>query len=265
MAAEISNQLTTSAEVHLTALAGTRSVVPVNNNDEDSCEINGGDGDRIVSVDVPNGDDHDGDFDRFDDLELGAEDGAVPLGDILDKFEAVPAPGDDEPSNNGYVVSQADTAISATVNVSTLDLSDPESIHRHLSKLNDTVLKVSTACIRLNHDNNNENDILNNNSSNGLSSDDLHFQASTSSPSSSSCSLDPQIPPPPQTPAPATPLPSSASSPKPPPPLPQPSLETLPSGTRSIRTFHSIAQHQPTLFQNFVHYSFDDKLFFDSF
>ena len=57
MAAEISNQLTTSAEVHLTALAGARSAVPVNNNDEDSCEINGGDGDRIVSVDVPNGDD----------------------------------------------------------------------------------------------------------------------------------------------------------------------------------------------------------------
>ncbi|CAB4058764.1 Zinc finger protein 541 [Lepeophtheirus salmonis] len=34
------------------------------------------------------------------------------------------------------------TTISATVNVATLDLSDPESIHRHLSQLNDTVLKV---------------------------------------------------------------------------------------------------------------------------
>ncbi|QQP34822.1 Hypothetical protein FKW44_022847, partial [Caligus rogercresseyi] len=34
------------------------------------------------------------------------------------------------------------TRISATVNVATLDLSDPEAIHRHLSQLNDTVLKV---------------------------------------------------------------------------------------------------------------------------
>ena len=33
--------------------------------------------------------------------------------------------------------------ISATVNVATLDLSDPESIHQHLSQLNDTVLRVS--------------------------------------------------------------------------------------------------------------------------
>ena len=33
--------------------------------------------------------------------------------------------------------------ISATVNVATLDLSDPEAIHQHLSQLNDTVLRVS--------------------------------------------------------------------------------------------------------------------------
>ena len=32
--------------------------------------------------------------------------------------------------------------ISATVNVATLDLSDPAAIHQHLSQLNDTVLRV---------------------------------------------------------------------------------------------------------------------------
>ena len=242
MAAEISNHLTTSAEVNLTttaALAGAPPAVPALHGEE-----NCGNGESIVSVDVPaggGGGDDEGDFDRFDDLELGAEDGAVPLGDILDKFEAASnglvAAGEGEAE---AVPSIADTAISATVNVSTLDLSDPESIHRHLSQLNDTVLKVSTACIRLNNDDGNS-------SSNGLSSsDDPHIQASTSSPSSSSCSLDPQKPPPPTTSSPSTPHPSSACafSPK---PLPPPPLETLPSGTRSIRTLFF-----PKLFRHLV-------------
>ena len=231
MAAEISNQLTASAEVNLTAasLAGgahAQSVHASNDSSGDSCGANDANDDSIVSVDVPNGG-GDGDFDRFDDLELGAEDGAVPLGDILDKFEAVAA----APCGGGVgdaVADGADTAISATVNVSTLDLSDPESIHRHLSQLNDTVLKVSTACVRLSDVDNGgggENNI-----------GDLQFHASTLSSSSPCSSVDPQtqiLPHPP----PQTLTPTSASSPKPPPLPPLTPLEILPSGTRSIRTF----------------------------
>ena len=221
MAAEISNPLTTSAEVKLTTPGHTGD--HLNNNGQDTCDSGHGDN-SIVAVDVPNGDHSgDADFDRFDDLELGAEDGAVPLGDILDKFEAA--------STNGLVATEetnADTAISATVNVSTLDLSDPESIHRHLSQLNDTVLKVSTACIRLNHNGNEDELVKDYNGRSSSSSGDFPPHASTSTP--------------PQTPSPttATAIPSSAavsaSSPKPPLPPPSP-LETLPSGTRSIRTF----------------------------
>lgn len=75
----------------------------------------------------------------------------VPLREILDKLQANNS--DDSPESPH---SQTDNlirlhaqpdgdspTISATVNVAALDLSDPDSIYRHLSELNDTVLRVS--------------------------------------------------------------------------------------------------------------------------
>ena len=113
----------------------------------------------------------------FEGLDLGDDHqdlDPVPLGEILEKFHAEdPAFTDHSDYDNTALVSEkveenlirlhaavcggssndsnlqelapADNngqTISATVNVATLDLSDPESIHQHLSQLNDTVLKV---------------------------------------------------------------------------------------------------------------------------
>ena len=108
--------------------------------------------------------DDEDDFDRFDDLELGSD--QVPLGEILEKLDAnaavaaavdktsfirLHADQEEEESNsiNNRAASSVSPTISATVNVATLDLTDPESIHRHLSQLNDTVLKVTTTCLPL--------------------------------------------------------------------------------------------------------------------
>ena len=97
--------------------------------------------------------------DDFDDLELGPTD-QVPLGEILERLQEAAALAcatsnseieGDGGSDGDFIRLHAAAAdqddgsptISATVNVATLDLSDPESIHAHLSQLNDTVLKVS--------------------------------------------------------------------------------------------------------------------------
>lgn len=83
---------------------------------------------------------------NFDGIDLGGDDQTpVALGDILEKLqeETQLAKADDFIRLHGGVESSPAT-ISATVNVATLDLSDPESIHRHLSQLNDTVLRVTT-------------------------------------------------------------------------------------------------------------------------
>lgn len=81
---------------------------------------------------------------NFDGIDLDDQT-PVALGDILEKLqeETQLAKADDFIRLHGGVESPAAT-ISATVNVATLDLSDPESIHRHLSQLNDTVLRVTT-------------------------------------------------------------------------------------------------------------------------
>lgn len=85
---------------------------------------------------------------NFDGLDIGSGD-QVPLGEILDKLQAVDqsSVGVTDKGNliRLHAVDGSDTTISATVNVATLDLTDPESIHQHLSQLNDTVLKVSVA------------------------------------------------------------------------------------------------------------------------
>ena len=102
---------------------------------------------------------------NFDGIDLGGDDQTpVPLGDILDKLQEETATineRSEEDSNKDLndfirlhsVEHNEHPTISATVNVATLDLSDPESIHQHLSQLNDTVLRVSTD--QLNEDNNN--------------------------------------------------------------------------------------------------------------
>ncbi|XP_040580105.1 uncharacterized protein [Lepeophtheirus salmonis] len=100
----------------------------------------------------------------FEGIDLNSE---VPLGEILEKLQesssscSISSSSSSSHSeeedfkkknqrriNNNVIQLHAEkddlngTTISATVNVATLDLSDPESIHRHLSQLNDTVLKV---------------------------------------------------------------------------------------------------------------------------
>ena len=110
---------------------------------------------------------------NFDGIDLGGDDQTpVPLGDILDKLQEETAATINDGSTikgstttseeednkvlNDFIrlhsVENEHPTISATVNVATLDLSDPESIHQHLSQLNDTVLRVSTAD-QLNEDN----------------------------------------------------------------------------------------------------------------
>jgi len=100
----------------------------------------------------------------FEDLDISDQ---VPLGEILDKLEDAAAAAaeslvrcddDDEENGEGHLIRlhvdgdegfQGDemptSTISATVNVATLDLSDPDSIHQHLTQLNDTVLKVTAS------------------------------------------------------------------------------------------------------------------------
>lgn len=97
--------------------------------------------------------DEDGDSD-FDGLDLHNDDhDPVPLGEILDKLQANISPNYPHSSakgNAGNLIrlhaaheDNDSPTISATVNVAALDLSDPDSIYRHLSQLNDTVLRVS--------------------------------------------------------------------------------------------------------------------------
>ena len=110
---------------------------------------------------------------NFDGIDLGVDDQTpVPLGDILDKLQeesdslsgVAPGSGSDPQADhctkngsctgddlNDFIRLHSVTGdgsdhptISATVNVATLDLSDPDSIHQHLSQLNDTVLRVTT-------------------------------------------------------------------------------------------------------------------------
>ena len=120
------------------------------------------------SQENPNEDDYDDDDDDdnddeeevgecdsdFDGLDLEDDDhDPVPLGDILDKLQANASlnyshcPKKESPDNLIQLhAAQEDNdsqTISATVNVAALDLSDPDSIYRHLSELNDTVLRVS--------------------------------------------------------------------------------------------------------------------------
>ena len=93
----------------------------------------------------------------FEGLDLGGDDHTpVPLGDLLEKLQAETDLDDSMQNNSGtksdindlirlHSVEQNEhPTISATVNVATLDLSDPESIHQHLSQLNDAVLRVTT-------------------------------------------------------------------------------------------------------------------------
>ena len=102
---------------------------------------------------------------NFEGLDLGGDDQTpVPLGDLLEKLQAEsdlddgisgPSSGQDksgEDAINDLIRLHSVTTdqseqptISATVNVATLDLSDPESIHQHLSQLNDAVLRVTNA------------------------------------------------------------------------------------------------------------------------
>jgi hypothetical protein len=110
---------------------------------------------------------------NFDGIDLGVDDQTpVPLGDILDKLQeesdslsgVARGSGSDPQAEhcnkngsctgddlNDFIRLHSVTGdgsdhptISATVNVATLDLSDPDSIHQHLSQLNDTVLRVTT-------------------------------------------------------------------------------------------------------------------------
>jgi hypothetical protein len=102
--------------------------------------------------------------DDFEDLDISDQ---VPLGDILDKLEDAAAAAadslvreDEEADADGNLIrlhvkedlededashGLSPSTISATVNVATLDLSDPDSIHHHLTQLNDTVLKVTAS------------------------------------------------------------------------------------------------------------------------
>ena len=119
------------------------------------------------SQENPNEDDYEDDDDNededeevgecdsdFDGLDLEDDDhDPVPLGDILDKLQANAALNyshcskKESPDNLIQLHAAQDDndsqTISATVNVAALDLSDPDSIYRHLSELNDTVLRVS--------------------------------------------------------------------------------------------------------------------------
>jgi uncharacterized Zn-finger protein len=114
-------------------------------------------------------DDDDDEDANFDGLDLGSDDhDPVPLGEILEKLQADSGLDDTDhetgglgsskessktPSEMGSLIrlhavhdaveNEESPTISAMVNVATLDLSDPESIHQHLSQLNDTVLRVS--------------------------------------------------------------------------------------------------------------------------
>ena len=107
---------------------------------------------------------------NFEGLDLGGDDHTpVPLGDLLEKLQAETDLDDSMQTTSGtksdindlirlHSVEQNEhPTISATVNVATLDLSDPESIHQHLSQLNDAVLRVTT------HDN--SEDYFDNNTS----------------------------------------------------------------------------------------------------
>ncbi|TRY69926.1 hypothetical protein TCAL_01235 [Tigriopus californicus] len=94
--------------------------------------------DDLLDDHVHSADDYE---DHFEGLEVGND--HVPLGDILEKLEAC------SDAKSGLIRLHASAengspTISATVNVATLDLSDPESIHQHLSQLNDTVLKLDS-------------------------------------------------------------------------------------------------------------------------
>lgn len=98
-----------------------------------------------------------GENDDFDGLDLGDDGDPVdpsclePLGEILgvdadglaydgaDTDHLIRLHGGD---GGGGDDDNGEQTISATVNVATLDLSDPEAIHQHLSQLNDTVLRV---------------------------------------------------------------------------------------------------------------------------
>lgn len=84
---------------------------------------------------------------NFDGIDLGGDDQTpVALGDILEKLEEETTElvkNDKNLSDYIRLHSEDHPTISATVNVATLDLSDPESIHAHLSQLNDTVLRVT--------------------------------------------------------------------------------------------------------------------------
>ena len=101
---------------------------------------------------------------NFEGLDLGGDDHTpVPLGDLLEKLQAETnldqhVTSGDHHHHHGNKSSDLNDlirlhsveqnhdhpTISATVNVATLDLSDPESIHQHLSQLNDAVLRVTT-------------------------------------------------------------------------------------------------------------------------
>ncbi len=86
---------------------------------------------------------------NFDGIDLGGDDSTpVALGEILEKLQEETAELTSSHSKqdlNDFIrLHSGDHAtISATVNVATLDLSDPDSIHQHLSQLNDTVLRVT--------------------------------------------------------------------------------------------------------------------------
>ena len=107
--------------------------------------------------------------DDFDGLDLGDDPDCPdpsclePLGEILgaEVVEGLEV-GTYDPADtsnlirlHGEVVGEdvggenEEQTISATVNVATLDLSDPEAIHQHLSQLNDTVLRVQGKNVNL--------------------------------------------------------------------------------------------------------------------
>ena len=110
--------------------------------DDDDDEEDDEDGVTFDSFELQNNDDDD-------------EQDQVPIGEILEKLQAGSSspgyPGSSGRNGSGAniirlhaVHDDSETpTISATVNVAALDLSDPDSIYRHLSQLNDTVLRVS--------------------------------------------------------------------------------------------------------------------------
>ena len=123
----------------------------------------GGDNSMTSFLTLKKEDDEEAAFDSLD-LDNNNEDDddedddqdEVPIGEILEKLQASSSPtfANRSARNGGnscnlirlhaaHDDSETPT-ISATVNVAALDLSDPDSIYRHLSQLNDTVLRVST-------------------------------------------------------------------------------------------------------------------------